>query len=158
MIDPVQATFSKSWNPRDNGTFGLNAAEVERIRIDLGALAQATFTKVLGDGGYPRAAEADAGVLRITAYIVNLYVTAPEAMQAGRSRTYVANAGQMTLVIELRDAFAGTLLAGAFDRMAVTDTGRLQWSNSVVNHAETETILRGWANRLKSGLDAAKAS
>jgi hypothetical protein len=157
MIDPVQVAFSKSWDPRDYGTFGLKATDVERIRTELGTLAHDTFAKVLAEGGYLPASEADTGVLRITAYIVDLDITAPDTMQAGRSRTYVANAGQMTLVMELRDAVTGTLLARAFDRKSATDTGRLQWSNSVMNRAEAETALRSWASRLKRGLDAAKA-
>ena len=77
-------------------------------------------------------------------------------MEAGRSRTYVANAGQMTLAIELRDAVTGTLLVQALDRATATDTGRFQWSNSVMNRAEAERALRGWADRLKVALDAAK--
>lgn len=157
MIDPVQVAFSKSWDPRDYGTFGLKAADVEKIRSELGKLAQDTFAKALAEGGYPQAQQADTGVLRVTAYIVDLYVTAPDTMQAGRSRTYVANSGHMTLVMELRDAVTGTLLARAFDRKSGSDSGSLQWSNSVTNRADAEMALRSWAERLKRGLDAAKA-
>lgn len=157
MVDPVQVAFSKSWNPRDYGTFGLKASEVERIRTELGKLARDTFAKTLRDGGYPESPAAGEGVLRVTAYIVDLYVTAPDTIQAGRSRTYVANAGQMTLAIELRDAVTGTLLARALDRATASDTGRFQWSNSVMNRAEAERALSSWAKRLKDALDAAKA-
>ena len=157
MVDPVQVAFSKSWDPRDYGSFGLKPSEVERIRTELGKLARDTFVKTLQQGGYPESAAADAGVLRVAAYIVDLYVTAPDTMQAGRSRTYVANAGQMTLAIELRDAVTGTLLARALDRATASDTGRFQWSNSVMNRAEAERALSSWAKRLKDALDAAKA-
>jgi hypothetical protein len=157
MVDPVQVAFSKSWNPRDYGTYGLKASEVEKIRTELGNLARDTFTKTLQEGGYPEASAADEGVLRVTAYIVDLYVNAPDTMQAGRSRTYVANAGQMTLALELRDAVTGTLLARGFDRATASDTGGFQWSNSVMNRAEAERALSGWAKRLKDALDAAKA-
>ena len=157
MVDPVQVAFSKSWNPRDYGTFGLKTSEVAKIRTDLGTLARDIFVKALQDGGYPEAPAADVGVLRVTAHIVDLYVNAPDTMEAGRSRTYVANAGQMTLAIELRDAVTGTLLVQALDRAMATDTGRFQWSNSVMNRAEAERALRGWADRLKVALDAAKA-
>jgi hypothetical protein len=77
-------------------------------------------------------------------------------MQAGRSRTYVANAGQMMLVMELRDAVTGTLLARAADRKAASDSGSLRWSSSVFNRAEAESILEGWGKRLKQALDAAR--
>jgi hypothetical protein len=160
IIDPVQVAFSKNWDPRDYGRFGLKADQVQKIRSDLGTLANDTFAKVLTEGGYPQAAEADTGVLRITAYIVDLYINAPDTTmnQSGISRSYVVNAGHMTLVMELRDAVTGTLLARAFDPKTGSETGRLQWSNSAMNRAEAESVLRGWADRLKRGLDAAKGS
>lgn len=157
MLDPVEVAFHKSWDPRDYGTFGLKASDVEKIRSDLGAAARDTFLKVLGDGGYPQASAADEGVLRVTAAIANLYINAPDKMEAGRSRTYVTSAGQMSLVIELRDAITGTVLARALDHKQATDTGRLQWSSGVFNRAEADRILRGWADRLKRALDAARA-
>ena len=110
---------------------------------------------MLGDD--PEASAVDADVLRVTAAIVNLYINAPDKMEAGRSRTYVANAGQMTLAIELRDAASGTVLVRAFDAQAGTENGRLQWSSGVFNRAEAERILRGWADRLNRALDTARA-
>jgi hypothetical protein len=160
MIDPVQVAFSKNWNPRDYGRWGLKSDDVQKIRTDLGALANETFAKVLAEGGYPTATAADPGVLRVTAYIVDLFVNAPGAMDmqsSSPSRSYVVNAGQMTLVMELRDAVTGTLLARAFDVRAGSENGRFQYSNSVMNRAEAETILMSWANLLKRGLDSAKS-
>ena len=157
MMDPVEVAFSKNWNPRDYGTYGLKASEVDKIRRDLAAAARDTFLKVLGAGGYSEAPEVDTGVLRIRAAIVNLYINAPDTMEAGRSRTFVANAGEMTLAMELRDATTGTVLARAFDAKAGSETGRLQWSSGVFNRAEAEYILTGWADRLKRALDAAEA-
>jgi hypothetical protein len=158
MMDPVQVAFSKSWDPRDyGGTFGLKTSDVERIRNGIGELARETFIKVLGKGGYPEVKAADAGVLRLSVYIVDLYVNAPDTMQAGRNRTFSAEAGRMTLGIELRDAVTGTLMARALDRSRSTDTGHFTWSNSVSNRAEAERILTVWANKMKDALDAAKA-
>jgi hypothetical protein len=160
MIDPVQVAFDKNWDPRDYGRWGLKADQVQKIRTDLAALANDIFAKVLTEGGYPSVAQADTGVLRITAYIVDLFINAPDkSMQSSSpSRSYVINAGHMTLVMELRDAVTGTLLARALDaRNASETTGRLQWSNSVSNRAEAETIIQGWANRLKKGLDSARS-
>jgi hypothetical protein len=59
--------------------------------------------------------------------------------------------------MELRDAVTGTLLARALDHKSGSDMGRLQWSNSVMNRAESESALRSWADRLNRGLDATKA-
>lgn len=158
MMDPVQVAFSKSWDPKDyGGTFGLKTSEVERIRNGVGELARETFIKVLAKGGYPEVKTADAGVLRLSVHILDLYVNAPDTMQPGRNRTYSAEVGHMTLGIELRDAVTGTLMARALDRSRSTDTGRFTWANSVSNRAEAERILTGWALKLKDALDAAKA-
>lgn len=158
MLDPVQVAFSKSWDPRDyGGRGGLTTTEVENIRSGIGALAGKTFVKVLGDGGYPEAKAADAGVLQLTVHILDLYVNAPDTMQAGRTRTYTADAGHMTLGIELRDAVTGTLMARALDRSRSTNTGRFTWASGVSNRAEAEFMLTGWAKQLKDALDAAKA-
>jgi hypothetical protein len=158
MMDPVQVAFSKSWDPRDyGGTFGLKTSDVERIRNGIGELARETFVKVLGNGGYSEVKTADAGVLRMSVYILDLYVNAPDTMQPGRNRSYSAEAGHMTLGLELRDAVTGTLMARALDRSRSTDTGRFTWSNSVSNRAEAERLLTVWAGKLKDALDAAKA-
>jgi Protein of unknown function (DUF3313) len=90
--------FSKNWNPRNYGTYGLSAAQLKKIRSDLAELAKSTFAKVLGDGGYQLVSEPGDGVLDVVPNIINLYVNAPDAMTAGRSRTYTMDAGSMTLV------------------------------------------------------------
>jgi hypothetical protein len=94
-------------------------------------------------------------VLRVSAAIVNLYITAPEKMSAGRSRTYTTNAGHMTLVAELRDSVTGKLMARAVDSVQARDTGTFMISNSVTNLAAARTALNKWAGVLRKGLDAA---
>jgi hypothetical protein len=158
MMDPVQVAFDKSWDPRDyGGTFGLKTSDVERIRNGIGDLARDTFVKVLDKGGYPEVKAADAGVLRLSVYILDLYVNAPDTMQPGRNRSYSAEAGHMTLGVELHDAVTGTLMARALDRSRSTGSDRITWASGVSNRAEAERLLTGWANKMKDALDAAKA-
>ncbi len=156
MIAPVDVSFSKSWNPRDYGTFGLRSSDIDRIRRELAQITYDTFTKVLGEGGYTIAQAPAEGVLQVRPNIVNLYINAPDTMDAGRSRSYVLDAGEMTMSLELRDSITGTLLAQARDRKRGTDTGRVTLSNSVMNRAEAERALRGWATQLRGNLDAAR--
>ncbi len=156
LVAPVEVSFSKSWNPRDYGTFGLKSADVDRIRRELGKIAHDTFTKVLTEGGYTLAQAPAEGVLQVHPRIVNLYVNAPDTMDAGRSRSFVLDAGEMTMSLELRDSITGTVLAQARDRKRGTDTGRVTLANSVVNRAEAERALRGWAGQLRTSLDAAR--
>jgi hypothetical protein len=156
LIAPVEVSFSKSWNPRDYGVFGLKSADVERIRRELSQLAYDTFAKVLGEGGYTLAKAPGEGVLQVRPNIVNLYINAPDTMEAGRSRSFVVDAGEMTMSLALRDSITGTLLAEARDRKRGTEGGRVTLANRMMNRAEAERALRGWAVQLRSNLDAAR--
>jgi hypothetical protein len=153
--EPV-VEFSKNWNPRNYGTYGLSAAQLKKIRVDLADLAKDTFAKVLGAGGYEVVTEPGDGVLEIIPSIVNLYINAPDTMTAGRSKTYAMDAGSMTLALQVSDSVTGTLLAVVYDHKR-DPSGRMQWSTSVSNRAAASRTLTGWAEQLKRELDAARA-
>jgi Protein of unknown function (DUF3313) len=157
LIGEPVVEFSKNWNPRNYGSFGLSAAQLKKIRVDLADLAKSTFAKVLGEGGYEIVTEAGDGVLEIVPSIVNLYISAPDTQTAGRARTYAMDAGSMTLALRVSDSVTGTLLAVAYDQKRGSSTGRLQWTSSVSNGAAASRILTGWAQQLKRELDAARA-
>jgi hypothetical protein len=157
LIGEPLVEFSKNWNPRNYGTFGLSASQLKKIRADLADLAKSTFAEVLNGGGYEVVTEAADGVLEIIPNILNLYITAPSSMSAGRSKTYVMDAGSMTLALQVNDAVTGTPLAVAYDHQRGSQFGRLQWATSVSNRAAASAILKGWAEQLKQDLDAARA-
>jgi hypothetical protein len=157
LIGEPVVEFSKSWNPRNYGTYGLSAAQLNKIRVDLAELAKSTFATVLGQGGYEVVSETGDGVLAITPNIVNLYISAPDTMSAGRTKTYAMDAGSMTLVLMINDAVTGTLLAVASDHQRAGQSARFQWTTSVSNRAAASATLKGWAEQLKRDLDAARA-
>jgi hypothetical protein len=156
LIGEPVVEFSKNWNPRNYGTYGLSAAQLKKIRVDLADLAKDTFAKVLGAGGYEVVTEPGDGVLEIIPSIVNLYINAPDTMTAGRSKTYAMDAGSMTLALQVSDSVTGTLLAVVYDHKR-DPSGRMQWSTSVSNRAAASRTLTGWAEQLKRELDAARA-
>ena len=156
LIGEPVVEFSKNWNPRNYGTYGLSAAQLKKIRVDLADLAKATFVKVLGAGGYEVVTEAGDGVLEIIPSIVNLYINAPDTMTAGRSKTYAMDAGSMTLALRVSDSVTGTLLAVVYDHKRDSG-GRMQWATSASNRAAASRTLTGWAEQLKRELDAARA-
>jgi hypothetical protein len=155
ILEPV-VEFSKNWNPRNYGNFGLTAAQVTKIRVDLAAMAKSVFAKALTDGGYEIVTDAGDGVLAITPNIVNVFINAPDVPTTGRSRTYTMDAGSATLALQIHDAVTGTLLAVAFDRRR-SGSSTMQWATSVSNRAAADAMLRGWAEQLKRELDAARA-
>ena len=156
IIGDPTVEFSKNWNPRNYGTFGLSAAQLKRIRTDLAAMAKSTFTQVLSGGGYEVVTEAADGVMLITPNIVNVFINAPQVPTAGRSKTYTMDAGSATLALTINDAVAGTLLAVVFDQRR-SGTSTMEWATSASNRAAASAMLKSWAGQLKGELDAARA-
>lgn len=159
LVRPVYVEFSKNWKPEhDSDLYRMNEPDREKIRQGLADLFAEVMVKELeSEGGYQLVNEPAADVLEVRPAIVNLYITAPDvSMQtAGRVRTYTADAGEMTLVVELRDSVTGTLLARAFDRREGNDM-TWQWTNSVTNTADARRIITGWADTLRNALDTAR--
>jgi hypothetical protein len=156
IIGEPTVEFSKNWNPRNYGTFGLTTAQVTKIRSELAEMAKSVFAKALSDGGYEIVTDAGDGVLAITPNIVNVFINAPDVPTAGRSRTYIMDAGSATLALQVNDAVTGTLLAVALDRRR-SGSSTMQWATSVSNRAAASAMLNGWAEQLKRELDAARA-
>jgi hypothetical protein len=156
LFKPVSVAFSKHWEPRNYGTFGLKPKEIETIRTSLAKIAADEFRTALSEGGYPLVESAGEGVLELEAQIVDLYINAPAEPAVG-TRTYVMSAGEMRLVMTLRDSVTGTTLYRAIDKKRGPDTGRLEWVTPAWNRAEAARLLGGWAKQLKAALDAARS-
>ena len=84
--------------------------------------------------------------------IIDLDVSAPDTMTAGRSRTFTTNTGAMTLYIELHDSVTGAILARAADRKAARNSGAFSLSSSVYNSSEARKMLTVWAELLPDRL------
>jgi hypothetical protein len=157
-LDPIEVEFDKNWKPNASErspSRRLNNDDIEKIKKTLAEEFRKVFTEQLTKSGYPVVNEDGDDVLRVSAAIVNLYITAPEKMSAGRSRTYTTNTGHMTLVAELRDSVTGKLMARAVDSVQARDTGTFMITTSVTNLASARTALNKWAGVLIEGLDAA---
>ncbi len=157
-LDPIEVEFDKSWKPNASErspSRRLNKDDIEKIKQALAEEFRKVFTEELTKNGYQVVNEDDDDVLRVSAAIANLYITAPEKMSAGRSRTYTTSAGHMTLVAELRDSVTGKLMARAVDSVQGRDTGNFQITSSVTNMSSARTALSKWARILRQGLDDA---
>jgi hypothetical protein len=158
MIDPAQVSFSKSWAPKRAGSaLPLSEADRERIRSGVARIVQEEFVRELqSNSGYKVVNAAGADVLRVKPDIANLYVSAPDSGgAAGRSRTYVVSAGEMTLVAELIDSETGQIQARLVDRREARATGRLQLTGAMENADEARAIAASWAKILRAALDRA---
>jgi hypothetical protein len=161
MLGPVDVAFSKNWDPKRPGSsFKISADEREEIRSGVANLVRDEFVKALqAKNGYQVVDTAGPQVLRLKVSIINLYVNAPDVATAGRTRSYVASAGEMTLVLEIYDSETGQVLSRVVDRQESTIRGgQLSWSNRVMNQSEAELIASGWAGKLRKALDKAHAA
>lgn len=158
-IEPVDVAFRKDFDPsRTTSRLRLTAKELEPLRERTGILVREEFSRELERGGYQITGEAGPDVLEVRARIADLYVNAPDTMEAGRTYSFTMSAGEMTLVLELRDSETGQVLARAYDRREARETGQLNWTTSVSNEADAREIARRWARILHQRLDAARAA
>jgi hypothetical protein len=155
LLDPVQISFARNWDPNRGGRSQLgrlNPADVTAIKDGLAELFRETFRAELARGGYQLVDEIGPDTLRVSAAIIDLYITAPDTMTAG-SRTYTASSGRMTLVAELRDSVTGELLARAVDARSGRSAGTWTIANRVTNTSDARRAIGIWASALRQALD-----
>lgn len=156
LLDPVEVSFARNWEQNRGGRSGLNrldSGDLAAIQSSLADMVREMVREELARGGYQLVDTAGPDTLRVTAAIVDLYITAPDTMAAGRSRTYTANSGRMTLVAELRDSMTGEILARAVDARSGRNTGTWTVTNRVTNTADARRAIGVWATALRRALD-----
>ena len=162
LLHPVEVQFAKNWDPASGGSalYKMNPPDRDKIKTELADAFAEVFKRDLEKGGYPIVTERGPDVLELRAAIVNLYINAPDVSMetSGRTRVYTADAGEMTLILQLHDSVTGQLLGRAFDRRAGNQSGLWQWSNSVSNTAEAKRIISTWSTALRKALDASRAA
>ncbi len=156
IIAPVEVRFSSSWDPRQFGTFGLSAKDIERIRVSLAELTQHTFAETLTTLGVKPAGDAgDEKTLELHIKIVDLYLNAPLRSEINPLYTYVYESGEMTLELEVRAAGSGRVLATLLDRHRDPRDAQLTLDNEITQRAATRLALREWAVQLHGLLQQA---
>lgn len=150
--------FSKTWLDNYNSSQRdparrISDRDLDRAKTDLAASFKKIFTEELsGKGGYEISTNAAPDVLVLRPALVNIQVSAPDLMTAGRSTTYVQSSGQMTLYLELWDSATNTIVARVMDANADPNMYG-QRSSSVSNRAAADRLMRLWAQELHKRLD-----
>ncbi len=156
-LKPAQVSFARNFEANRGGRTSLNrvdASDLAAIQSGIAAMLDEIFREELTTGGYQFVDEAGPDTLIVVPAIVDLVVTAPDTMTAGRSRTYAANSGRMTLVLELRDSLTGEILARVVDTRSGRGSGMMTVTNRVTNTADARRAIRTWAQALRGGLDS----
>jgi hypothetical protein len=158
MLDTFVA-FRSGWQRdqrRGTRSNRVSSNDMDRIKRDVSNMFNDVLAAQLeADDGFEITDETGDDVLLIRAAIIDLDITAPDTMSAGRSRTFAASTGAATLYIELFDSVSGQIIGRAADRQAVRSAGsNVTWSNRVTNSAEARRMFRGWADTLRGFLDS----
>ena len=152
-LAPVAVSFSKTWDPRSFGNFGLDAAEVQKIRGDLAAIATESFTKMLASTQLSRTttlASPDTlalDPLELKIRIFDVYVNAPARSGLSPLYTLVFESGEMSIEIELRETGSGKVLAALRDRYRDPGNATLTLSNEISQRLATKQIFGEWAKQ-----------
>jgi Protein of unknown function (DUF3313) len=155
LLDPIEVSFRKSWNPRPGGQV-ISPAERQQIRDGLARILRDEFTRELTRSGRYRVVDSlGEDVLRIKADIRDLVINAPDVSRPGIVHTYTLSAGEMTLVAELRDAPTGDLIARVIDHRQDPDSSWFELTTRVDNIAAARRAAARWARILIEQLDAA---
>ncbi|HYJ81611.1 MAG TPA: DUF3313 family protein [Allosphingosinicella sp.] len=161
MLDPAEVAFRKNWQ-RDHNSIGRSLSGDVTDRHARGILDEAQkrfdreFAQAFQKAGYEIVTEPGEDVLRVSLGLLNLDVQAPDTRSAVRSRTYSREAGQATLVVQVKDSLSGQLLGRAIDSQWAGDTGSLM-RNKAMNIADFEALFAQWAKRSTQGLAELKA-
>lgn len=156
LLDPVTVSFARDFDPNRSTRSParrLNSEDLAAIKNNLATLFREVFRDELASGGYELVEQPGPETLRVTPAIIDLFINAPDTMTAGRSRTYTANSGRMTLVVELRDSDTDEILARAVDTRSGRGAGTFTIANRVTNTADARRAIRVWASALRQGLD-----
>ncbi len=157
MLDCAVA-FKKDWQKKQQRTgsrISVSSSDIEKIKTEVAIMFREVFAEELSkDGGYEIVDEPGDDVLLVRPAIIDLNISAPESMQAGRTRTYTAESLQATVFIELYDSVTGDILARAADRRVARQAGNyLSYTNRVTNQADGRRMMRTWARKLREALD-----
>jgi Protein of unknown function (DUF3313) len=161
MLDKTEVAFRKDWqkNMNDTRTVSRKISDDEAAKIMAAASANFSdvWTKALEKAGYQVVSAPGPEVLRLSPAIANLYINAPDTMEAGRVRTYTAEAGEATLILEARDSRTNALLGRVVDRRETRSSVAVQQANRVTNQADFRSLFSQWASIAGKGLEELKA-
>ena len=161
MLEDCDVAFRKNWLRDQNqlrrmASDRVTADDMNEIRAALASMCTEQFGAMLATApAYTVVGEGEAGhdTLLLEPQIIDLDISAPDTRDLGRARTYTTESGEMTLLLNVKDAVTGETLYRVVDRRRANATMQMQWTNRVTNMADAKRILTNWSQRLREGLD-----
>jgi hypothetical protein len=159
-IGHIRIAYKRKPKARRYSTTGHNfALDARQVRDLEDLLRQALTKQIEGSRSWKLAEAPGPGVLLIEPSLIDLVVKVP-TNPPPNSNTYTTSAGEVTLLLELRDSETQELLARVADRREARRPGsgsqNLYWSNPVNNRAAVQSMFKRWARILMERLDTAQ--
>jgi hypothetical protein len=163
QILPAEVAFAKNWVRDYNSQVSmtsnrLSASDVNRITQMGRSDFQAVFVNAFVKAGYQVVTTPGPDVLQLRPSIIDVSITAPDTLSAGRIRSYSIDAGEATLVLEAFDSETGAILGRAVDRRTVGDSAYVQQRTSVSNRSDFRRVFALWAKRTVERLEELKST
>lgn len=161
LIEQPEVAFEKNWR-RDynNSTRTLSSrvseSEVQEAITQGVKAAREIFAQAWTKGGYTVVDAPGPDVLLVRIGIVNVRVTAPDQMTAGRSYSFAHEAGSATWFVEARDSITRALLGRAVDQRLAGDTPT-SWRTAMSNRADFRQLVQDWASASVRGMSELRA-
>jgi hypothetical protein len=161
LLDPTEVAFEKNWirdynNAQATPDLQISQSEAKRILNEVQSGFEDIFQKAYAAAGFEIATEPGPDVIRVRTAVVNLRVSAPDLMTAGRVTSFAQDAGGASMILEARDSMSNTLLGRAVDTRTAGDTLPYR-RNSVSNRSDFARIFQDWAKTSANGLTELKA-
>lgn len=157
MLDEPEVAFRNNWQRKMNSGRGqprVTDAQAAEILALVSTNTTSIFAQAFERAGYTVVDKPGPDVLRLRIGVVDLVVNAPDTMTAGRTRSFTANAGEATLILEARDSLTRALLASIADRRTTQGSGGQ--ATRISNTAEFRQLASVWARIAANGVVALK--
>lgn len=163
LLKEAEVAFQKNWvRDMNSNRASLSAKVTDADALKIVEVARTGFNEIWAEtfksNGWEVVTAPGADVLQVRPAVINLYVNAPAAATSGATRVYTVEAGEATLLLEVRDSRTGTLLGRFADRRQTMNSGRAQLAGSVTNRAEFGSLFTNWAGIAAKGLKELQAS
>lgn len=116
------------------------------------------WAQAFRSAGYEVVGEPGEGVLRVRPRVANYSVNAPDLRTTGILRSYVWEAGEATLQLEVSDSRTGTILGRMDDHRHTARDARPQLAGAVTNRQEFGRLYETWATIATRSLGDLRAS
>jgi len=161
QMEPIEVAFHKRWARDYNSSARSPSSRVTDSELQDAlshgmTAANDIFAKAWSKGGYSIVHAPGPDVLRVKIGIVNIRVSAPDQLSAGRTYSFANEAGSATLFVEARDSTTGDLLGRAVDQRIAGDN-YTSWRTNVSNRGDFRSLAEMWAADSVRGITELKS-